>query len=467
MSFERAGNATSRADQTTVRRANLGVVLQQIAGDEPRSRARVAAETGLTRGTVSSLVAELIELELLRETGEDERSGRVGRPAQTLELGDRVVAVGLEVNVDYLAVCVEDLDGRRPLRAPRAHRQPALAAAPVLDRLARMAREALDDDRGGRPRRRSASRSRFPGLVEAQTGTLLRAPNLGWSEIAGRGRVSLAAPGLPVRVDNEANLAALAEHWQGVARDLGASSASSARSASAAASSSTASSSAALTASAASSGTSPSIPTGRSASAARRGCLETFVGQEAIARRAGICRRRRRPRAQRHARARPARRAGRPGRARGLAEAGRYLGIGLASAVNLFDVDVVVLGGCFGPLAPWLADDVQRVLRERVLSSAWSACEVRASEFGEGAAVRGAAALTLLSVLAEPWLVAERAASPREGFPDHASSAADQGSAAGPASVRGAAGRRPERTTKEVSTALDHVRAAHSLRRRH
>ena len=46
--------------------------------------------------------------------------------------------------------------------------------------------------------------------------------------------------------------------------------------------------------------------------------------------------------------------------------------------------------------------------RERVLSSAWSGCEVRASEFGEGAAVRGAAALTLMSVLAEPWLVAER-----------------------------------------------------------
>ena len=55
----------------------------------------------------------------------------------------------------------------------------------------------------------------------------------------------------------------------------------------------------------------------------------------------------------------------------------------------MFDVDVVVLGGCFGPLAPWLSADVHRVLRERVLSSAWSKCELRPSEFGEGAAVRG------------------------------------------------------------------------------
>jgi predicted NBD/HSP70 family sugar kinase len=97
-----------------------------------------------------------------------------------------------------------------------------------------------------------------------------------------------------------------------------------------------------------------------------------------------------------------------------LAETGRYLGIGLASAVNLLDVDVVVLGGCFGPLAPWLADDVTRFLGERVLSAAWSGCDVRASEFGEGAAVRGAAALTLRGVLAEPWLVSERAPLHRE-----------------------------------------------------
>ena len=98
-----------------------------------------------------------------------------------------------------------------------------------------------------------------------------------------------------------------------------------------------------------------------------------------------------------------------------LADAGRHLGLGLASAVNMFDVDVVVLGGCFGPLAPWLADESGGV-RKRVLSSAWTRCEVRASEFGEGAAVRGAAALTLMSVLAEPWRIADAPAHVAKGF---------------------------------------------------
>ena len=60
----------ARADQTTVRQANLGVVLRRIAAVGSCSRAEVAAATGLTRGTVSSLVNELVELDLVRETGE-------------------------------------------------------------------------------------------------------------------------------------------------------------------------------------------------------------------------------------------------------------------------------------------------------------------------------------------------------------------------------------------------------------
>ena len=83
--------------------------------------------------------------------------------------------------------------------------------------------------------------------------------------------------------------------------------------------------------------------------------------------------------------------------------------------MNLFDVDAVVLGGCLGPLSPWLVAEVRESLGERVLSAGWSGCEVLVSEFGEGAAVRGAAALTLRSVLAEPWLVAGRHGVSREG----------------------------------------------------
>ncbi len=413
MSFERAQNASSRADQTTVRRANLGIVLQQIATGEPRSRARVAAETGLTRGTVSSLVGELIELDLLRESDGDSRSGRVGRPGQALELADRVVAIGLEVNVDYLAVCVEDLTGtvRHEQREHADNR--GSSHGPVLERLARMATQALAEAeaQGLLP---VGAVVAVPGLVEEKSGRLLRAPNLGWTGISLVDELAAYLPDLPVRADNEASLAALAEHWQGVARGVddfvcvfgevgvgggifvggklfrGAHGYG------------------------AELGHLPVDPAGPPCKCGARGCLETFAGQEAIARRAGLALG---EGGARNLTDELIRRAGSGDEAvlRSLSEAGRYLGIGLASAVNLFDVDVVVLGGCFGPLAPWLLSDVQAVLDVRVLSTTWSRCEVRVSEFGEGAAVRGAAALTLMSVLAEPWLVAELPALRREG----------------------------------------------------
>ncbi len=413
MSFERAGHPPFRADQTTVRRANLGVVLQQIAGGAPRSRARVAAETGLTRGTVSSLVGELIDLDLLRETGEDQRSGRAGRPGLALELSDRVVAVGLEVNVDYLAVCVEDLAGnvRYEKRVHTDNRR--TSPRPVLNRLVRLAREA-EAVIGAEGLVSAGVAVALPGLVSAESGTLLRAPNLGWSGIPVAEEISSRLDGVAVRADNEANLAALAEHWQGVARGLDN-----------------------FICVFAEVGVGAGIfiggdlfrgshgfgaelghitvdPGGLLCQCGAIGCLETIVGQEAIARRAGIS-----DDDQRRARNVTRELVRRAEQGDGeviasLSEAGRALGIGLASAVNLFDVDAVVLGGCLGPLAPWLVADVHEALAVRVLSSGWSGCEVLVSKFGEGAAVRGAAALTLRSVLAEPWLVAERNGSVRE-----------------------------------------------------
>ncbi len=409
MTFERGGSTPSRSDQTTVRRANLGVVLQQIAVGEPRTRARVAAETGLTRGTVSSLVGELIDLDLLRETGEDERSGRAGRPGQGLELDDRIVAVGLEVNVDYLAVCVEDLRGtiRYEKRVHTDNRRSS--HRPVLNRLARMAEGALGmiAEENLLPAGVAVA---LPGLIESESGTLLRAPNLGWSEISVASHVAAKLGGLEVRVDNEANLAAIAEHWQGVARGhdnficvfgevgvgagifIGGDLFRGAHGFGAEL------------------GHITVEPNGLPCKCGSTGCLETIVGQEAIARRAGIdIGGRGRARSITRELVRRAE-SGDQGVIESLAQTGRYLGIGLASAVNLLDVDVVVLGGCFGPLAPWLVDEIRKTLGERVLSAAWSACELRASDLGEGAAVRGAAALTLTSVLAEPWLVAEHAA---------------------------------------------------------
>jgi len=275
----------------------------------------------------------------------------------------------------------------------------------VLNRLARMAREAIDAVEGD-GRLVAGVAVAVPGLVDVRRGRLLRAPNLGWTEVAVADelRARLGLP--PVRVENAAHLPDIAEHWRGVAGGLGS-----------------------FICVFGEVGVGAGIfvdgelfrgahgfggefghltvdRDGVPCACGSRGCLETYVGQEAIARRAGVRVSGTRARSVTEQLVRRAER--RDARTLlSLREAGAVLGTGIASAVNLFDVSAVVLGGCFGPLAPWLREAVEAVMAERVLSAGWSACEVRASEMGEGAAVRGAAALTLRSVLARPWSVAQ------------------------------------------------------------
>ncbi len=398
MTFDARARA-SRADQTTVRRANLGVVLRHIAANGSCSRADVAAGTGLTRGTVSSLVAELVALDFVRENGEAPAPRGVGRPGVALALSGVMVGIGLEVNVDYVAVSVEDLTGtvRYAQRAYGDNR--GSAPGPVLDRLGSAARAALDRaaEEGLRPIGISVA---VPGLVEEASGTVVVAPNLDWHGIPVADELRQRL-GLPVLVENESNLAALAEHWTGAAVGIDD-----------------------FVCVFGEVGVGGGVvlggrlfrgthgfggefghvsvdPNGRRCACGSLGCVETLVGQEAIAAAAGIST----DGGMQSLTDELVRRA-EDGSTRvigALNDAGRWLGIALASTFNVLDLQAVVLGGCFGPLAPWLVDDVRRTLEERSLAARSGSFVVVPSAFGDGAAVRGAAALSLRRALEAPW----------------------------------------------------------------
>src|ERR671914_2785903 len=140
------------ANQRAVRRHNLGVVLRHVSERGPRSRATIALETGLNKTTVSSLVTELIGLDLLVERGLEQR-GTVGRPGLVVELSDGGVgALGLEINVDYLAVRALDLTGAERDRRLDARDNRGVPEAAVLDRLAALATRAVEGVQGDRPR---------------------------------------------------------------------------------------------------------------------------------------------------------------------------------------------------------------------------------------------------------------------------------------------------------------------------
>lgn len=101
---------TRPADFTDVRATNLAVVLHHLRAHGPSSRAAIAASTGLTKATVSSLTGTLIEQRLLRETGLT--GNRIGRPSTALALdGSAYAAIGLQITADRLTALAVDFAG--------------------------------------------------------------------------------------------------------------------------------------------------------------------------------------------------------------------------------------------------------------------------------------------------------------------------------------------------------------------
>lgn len=407
-----AGPVHAPATQRGVRRRNLSLVLGHVSDRGPCSRASIALETGLNKSTVSSLVGELIELGLLLERGVLRR-GTVGRPGLVVEVSrDGVVALGLEINVDYIAVQATDLTGVSRHRWLKAADNRGSRAADVIDRLADLTRAALSNVRSQGLRPIGATVA-LPGLVEVERGALLVAPNLGWTDVpvADMLRERLDAGALPIDTDNEANLGALAELWEGagvglrdfmyVSAEIGV-------------------------------GAGIVIggelfrgyrgfggefghvtvePSGRQCSCGSRGCLETRAGLEPLLRAAGLDEEiatttgSGRPVTELVKRARSGDRVA----LNALAEAGAWLGIALGSAVNLMSPQAVILGGFFAPIAEWLRPAIDRELGVHVMGSRWGVPCVLTSTLGPEAAVRGAAARSLHRVLMDPALVADLA----------------------------------------------------------
>lgn len=397
-----------RADQRAVRKSNLSLIARRIAEARSLSRSQLAVLTGLNKTTVSSLVAELVERGVVRETGL--AGGRVGRPAQILELDDGcIAALGLEIDVDYLAVCVCDLRGAVRYRAAVGHDNRQSAPALVFETLAELAGGALAECEllGLTPIGAGIS---VPGTVESPTGMLIHAPNLGWDEVpvAEHLREALGDPGFPIRVGNDANLAALGELESGALRgvrhallifgNIGIGGA-------------VIVDGAIFPGSDGFAGEIGHIPVrpfdGERCRCGGRGCLETLAGQEAIARRIGVQGARSEtlsPAALVAERAR----GGDPDVTRALDEVAEMLGICIAAAVSLVNPRRVVLAGTLGTLAPWLLAGARATVAQRT-RVAPTVVEIVGSELGDEAAIRGGAALVLHNVLSDPTSVPVRA----------------------------------------------------------
>jgi predicted NBD/HSP70 family sugar kinase len=211
------------ANTTDLGRWNAEAVLDCLYDRESRTNAELAAATGLSRSTVERA------LDLLVDLGAADRSEPValasGRPAVLYRLRPEFgYLLAIDVGANTVRARVDDLAGPRPgLDAGPAEPEsvPADPAHPARVRLAAVARvtdQALAGAGIGRDQVRAVTVG-TPGIVEAD-GTIVRSLVVRSDDWAGDGLrlwVGERFPAATVSIDNDANLAVLAEQRFGVA----------------------------------------------------------------------------------------------------------------------------------------------------------------------------------------------------------------------------------------------------------
>ena len=200
--------------QDDVRRHNLGTLLTEVHRHGQRSRAQLTAEMGLNRSTIGDLVAELTAAGLVLERASVAR-GRAGRPSlMVTPRADGAYVLGVDLGVRHLTVGRIGLGGELLERVEVPSRGDWSALDVTVETVAGTAHRLRAAAPAGA--RCVGVGLSVPGVIRHEDGLLRFAPNLGWVDLPLGGELSNRLA-LPVVVGNDADLAALAEHWRGVA----------------------------------------------------------------------------------------------------------------------------------------------------------------------------------------------------------------------------------------------------------
>jgi predicted NBD/HSP70 family sugar kinase len=368
-------------------------LLAALSSMGPMSRAELARRTGLAESTVSTAVYELIAagtVTQLAATALPLAGAKGGRPAVLLALHRSVgLAVGIDLGKQHVRVAVADLAHRvlAERTSPAAEDRPAAehmaAAAEQVDQ----ALHAAQAERG----EVVAVGMGLPGPVHRTTGELGDSTILpGWVGIRAAAAMGDTL-GLPVTVDNDANLGALGEWTWGAARGysdvaylkiatgIGAGLIIGGRPYTG------------VGGTAGELGHTVLDPTGPICRCGNRGCLEMLAGAPAVLHALRGTHGDKLTIGQAIALAG----GGDPGCRRAIADAGRAIGSALATFCNLLNPQRIVVGGELGAAGELLLSPLRESLQRGAIRSAAQDVEVVQGALGERAEVLGAVALAM------------------------------------------------------------------------
>lgn len=392
-----------KATRQQTKSHNQGLVLKTIYHQGKVSRADIARLTRLTRTTVSSLVAEIMDASLVEEVGYEPSTG--GKPATLLSvIDDSRHLIGIDLGNSEFRGAVLDLRGRIKHRfnLPVNNRSGAAAldlAYQLIDKLVSSAASPLVGIGLG-----------TPGLIDAEQGVVRQAVNLDWRDLPLRNLLETRY-NVPVYIANDSQVAALGEYTFGqsltdssnnlivvkVGRGIGAG----------------------IVINgllfhgdgfgAGEIGHVMVAERGELCRCGHYGCLETVASSQAIIKRASLIAQNDPHSTLRQFAPPPdaittdtllqAFAGGDPALQEVIAEVGYYLGIAIANLVGTLNIRRIVIAGTVAQFGQALLQPIQREIKQRSMEMLAQETQLETSQLGQDIVIQGAAALLLTQEL--------------------------------------------------------------------
>ena len=382
-----------------MRRHNLGTLLGHVHHNGRISRAELTTRMRLNRSTIAALVGELEGLGLVEQrTPQGERSG-AGRPSLDVSPGPiEAFVLATELRVDEIIVARVGLGGQvlsRASGATPASRKPDDIGDAVAGLLAKLVADAPESAR------LVGVGIGIPGVVSDDGGLVRFGPNLGWTDVPFvRQLADRLDDDVEVRAGNDADLGVMSEHIRGagighdnvvfLSGDVGVGGG-------------------VIVGGRAMPGVGGYAgelghmqvnPRGKICRCGNRGCWETEIGAHAVAEAvrfppgdlsglAGRLASIQRPNAR-------------------LRTIGHHLGSGIGNIVNIFNPEVIILGGVLRDVYSAVPEDVTEGVHDGALVAPGEQATVTLPALGADSVLLGAAELAFEPLLEDPAAVLER-----------------------------------------------------------
>jgi predicted NBD/HSP70 family sugar kinase len=390
-----------------LRRDNRSVLLSSLFFQQSTSRQELSAATGLSPASVSNVVRDLIDDGIVVEAGSVDSDG--GRPRMLLQVNpDHGYVIGVDVGESRVRVELFDLTLTERAKAdypldPRQHQVGAIVQA-ILTGL-----EVVVSASGVNPAAILGVGVGVPGIVESGPDGLVHGQTYGWESVP-LGRLLRAGTDLPLHLDNDARTMGQAELWFGAGRGARSAVVCLIGSGVGACISANGTALRGRASSASEWGHTTVMVGGRPCRCGSLGCLEAYVGAEAILEQYGGPL----PEDQEDALAALIELAGSSARvAEILDQTALYLGGGIANLVNLFNPERIVLGGWAGLLlGEHMLPAIRGAAAERSLRHLFTRTSIELGRLGPDAVALGAATLPIEAFLGDGVLTILEAARP-------------------------------------------------------